>query len=396
MNVSTKKTAIPVKHAPRVAVLVDTSTSWGRRIIKGISDYMRKHEAWHVFLEARGQEEKLHLPKGWECDGVIARVGTKSLAEKLEKQKIPVVNVSGIQIPGCEFPRVTSDQRIVAKMAASYLLGRGFHNFAYFGLKGLKYIAEHQHAFVEEIKDSGHSCQLYSVRPRSGAEPDWKLNLYNLGKWLKSLPKPLAVFAWNASSGREVIYACQEVGLLVPDEVAVLTNSDDDVLSEFLQTPLSGVVAGAEQIGHEAARMLDCLMHRQPLAEINAFIPPQTVVTRQSTDTIAIPDRAVVSAINFIRANAAEPIKVTAVARAAGISRRVLERRFLRTLERSPAEEIRRVHFEKAKEMLLKTDIPIPDVAESSGFGSPEYMAYVFKSEINKTPLQYRKDVRSR
>lgn len=42
---------------PRVAVLVDTSSSWGRQIVVGIHDYIRKHERWQMFIEARGLQE---------------------------------------------------------------------------------------------------------------------------------------------------------------------------------------------------------------------------------------------------------------------------------------------------------------------------------------------------
>jgi LacI family transcriptional regulator len=80
---------------------------------------------------------------------------------------------------------------------------------------------------------------VHGVRPRTGAEPDWTLDLEALGRWLKSLPKPVVILAWNASSRRELIYACQEAGIVVSEEVAVLSSSQDDVLCEFLQLPIS-------------------------------------------------------------------------------------------------------------------------------------------------------------
>jgi LacI family transcriptional regulator len=103
-----------------------------------------------------------------------------------------------------------------------------------------------------------------------------------------------------------------------------------------------------------------------------------------------------VKALGFIRENAAKPVQVSDVAQETGVSRRVLERRFLQALGRSPATEIRRVHLERAKSLLVGTDLPIPEVADAAGFGSSEYFAYVFKTEMRKTPLQYRKEIRSR
>jgi LacI family transcriptional regulator len=379
-----------------VAVLVDTSTSWGRRILKGISSYTNKNALWQVFVEARGLEEKLCVPSGWKGDGVIARVGNLAMVEELKALRIPVVNVSGIQLPHEHFPCVTTDLAISAKLAAEHVLDRGFRHFAYFSLLGLAYVSTHQEAFIRVIQEAGCECEVHAIKPRTGAEPDWSLDLVRLGDWLKNLPKPVAILTWNASSSREIIYACQEAGLLVPEEVAVLSGSDDDVLCELLQIPVSAILAAAEQIGHEAARVLNGLMRKRTAPKKLILIPPLGVVARQSTDTLAIKDPALVAALRFIRANAPKPIQVNDVARHAAVSRRVLERRFIHLLGRTPAAEIRRIHIERAKKLLVETDVAIPEVAESSGFGSPEYMAYVFKAELDQTPLRYRKETRNR
>ncbi len=49
---------------PRVAVLIDTSTDWSRRVITGIRQYISANDFWHVFIEPRGCEERLELPIG--------------------------------------------------------------------------------------------------------------------------------------------------------------------------------------------------------------------------------------------------------------------------------------------------------------------------------------------
>jgi LacI family transcriptional regulator len=225
---------------------------------------------------------------------------------------------------------------------------------------------------------------------------DWNSDLTGLGQWLKSLPKPVGILAWNYSSGREIMFAAELAGLLVPEEVAVLCGGDDDLLCEMLHTPMSGIRVASEQIGHEAARVLDRMMRggKPPLESV--FFPPSNIITRHSTDTLAIQDRALARALSFIRENAANRIEVKDVTRHSGVSRRALEQRFMQVMRRTPAGEIRRVHLERAKRLLEETDLPIPDVAESAGYGSPEYMAGVFRSELQTTPLKYRKEIRGR
>lgn len=381
---------------PRVAVLVDTSTSWGRRLHVGIHNYDREHGPWQLFVEPRGMEEKLRVPAGWRGDGIIARVGSVAMAEELQALGVPVVNVSGIELPKASFPRVTTDLKASAELAAKHFLERGFKHFAYFSLVGLPYVAIHQQAFADAIAGADGDFALLAVKPRAGAEPDWNLDLAKLGNWLKSLAKPVAVLTWNPSSAREIIYACQEAGLLVPEEVAVLSGSDDELLCDLLHVPVSGIMAPCDDIGYKAARLLDQLMRGQPVPKQPELIAPSGVATRQSTDILAISDTALVKAMSYIRQNAARPIQVSEVARQAGASRRVLERRFINLLNRTPAEEIRRVHLERAKQMLSETDLPIPDVAEAAGFGSPEYLAYVFGKAMGTSPRKFRDKARHR
>ena len=126
------------------------------------------------------------------------------------------------------------------------------------------------------------------------------------------------------------------------------------------------------------------------------LIPPLGITTRQSTDTLALRDAVLSRAMSFIHENAARPIRVNDVAAHVGVSRRLLEMKFSAALHRPPAEEIRRTRLERAKELLHRTDMAIPAVAEAAGFGSPEYLSHVFRTALGCTPLRYRRDARSR
>ena len=98
----------------------------------------------------------------------------------------------------------------------------------------------------------------------------------------------------------------------------------------------------------------------------------------------------------YIRDHATEPIRVEDVTRAVVISRRQLERYFQETLGRTPAAEIRRLRLERAKDLLVSTDLPIAEVAQASGFGTAEYLATLLKATTGLTPLKYRSRIRGR
>jgi LacI family transcriptional regulator len=82
------------------------------------------------------------------------------------------------------------------------------------------------------------------------------------------------------------------------------------------------------------------------------------------------------------------------VLRAVPVSRRSLERRFRATLERGLGEEIRRVHLERAKDLLATTALSVAEVAERAGFSSVHYLSRVFRQETGQTPTAYRRPFR--
>jgi LacI family transcriptional regulator len=380
---------------PRVALLVATSTSWGRRIVTGINQYIRKHDPWHVFIEARSESEILRLPANWQGDGIIARINNQSMAKDISSHDIPVVNVSRVCPRGYGFPHLTSDIHKTAELAFEHFRERGFRNFGYFSLIGINYVADQQRAFAAVLKKSGYHCRVYKIKASRGGIADWNASIPALAKWLNSLPKPIGILTWNAGSGRMVIHGCQQAGLHVPEEVAVLSGADDDLLCKVSNIPLSGILGANEQIGYEAAELLDRLMRGQPSMRQPKFIAPIGVTARRSTDTLAIQEKQLVSALRYIENHSSDPIQVQDLVNHIDISRRSLEKLFLEVLGRTPAEEIRRVHFERAKSLLLESDMDIPQVANSSGFGSSEYMAYVFKKRINVSPFKFRNQIRN-
>jgi LacI family transcriptional regulator len=256
---------------------------------------------------------------------------------------------------------------------------------------GLGYVNAHRTVFADLVAAGGGDFASLAVKPMAGAEPDWRLDLASLGEWVKGLAKPVAILCWNASSAREIVFACHEAGLHVPEEVAVLSQADDEALCETSLVPISGIAVSGEGIGHQAAEVLDGRMQGRKRLPQATLIAPLGIVTRQSTDTLAMGDPAVVRALSFLRQRATQPVRVGEMARHAGVSRRVLERRFMDLLHRSPADQIRRTHLDHACRLLIETDLPMGRVAELSGFSSQAYFSDLFRRQLGLTPVHYRR-----
>mgnify|MGYP003585928207 CR=1 FL=1 len=372
-----------------VAVLVETSTQWGRQVIAGIVDYVQQGHAWQLHVEPWGFDERMSVPKGWQGHGVIACVHTTELVRHLAQVNCPVVNVSGFDLPGITFPRVTTDFEAAARLASEYYYDRGFKHCAYFGVRSLRAVFKHAESFCREATARAMSCSVFSAE-LPGAASEWQSHREALSAWLARLPKPVGIFTWDAVGAREVFYAAQEAHLLVPEEVAILSGSEDELFCQSTPVPLSGLQSAAMQIGFQAAQRLDCAMHRRrQLASI--VLPPLGIVERPSTDTLAVSDPAVLKAVRYIREHAHENYRVSDVVRQSGLSRRMLEIRFAEQLQRTIAQEIRRTHLERACDLLRNHALSMPEVAAQSGFSSPERLATVFHKTYGVTPLQYRK-----
>ena len=107
---------------PRVALMIETLTVYGRNLLQGITRYLRSHRSWSIFLE---QREVDTAPPGWlrtwQGDGVITRWSDPRVAEWLIKQGLAAVNLSDRR-PAFGLARINSDDRAIGRLAAEHLL----------------------------------------------------------------------------------------------------------------------------------------------------------------------------------------------------------------------------------------------------------------------------------
>lgn len=380
----------------RVAILIETSTTWGAELVAGIAEYVRRRGKWSMFVEPRGRYERIRLPRDWQGDGIIARVTHPLLAEDIKESGLPAVNVSWIRLRELDIPQVTADEAAVGRLAAQHFLDRGYRNFAYFGPDTrMGYEDRLGPTFSERIATQGGHCEVFEARRSSGNRRGWLAEISALIPWLRSLPKPTALLTWNDLRARQVTEACREAGICVPEDIAVLGGEYDALTSEVSIPPLSSIDHNPRRVGNEAARVLDLMMAGEPAPREPVLIPLRGVIQRQSTNSLAIDDRPLAEALHFIRTNLHRPIGVGDVVEATSLSRRLLEQRFQKALGRSPAAEIRRVRIERAKQLLTDTQLSVAQVALASGFNFVEAMNVVFRREAGLTPTQYRRQTSS-
>ncbi|QDU57042.1 AraC family transcriptional regulator [Aeoliella mucimassa] len=384
----------PLRH---VTLLVESSTTWGSDIVQGIADYANDHANWVIYYEPRGKYEVLHLPDDWRGDGVIARVTTESLGDQIVAAKVPAVNVSWHAYHGGLIPRCTTSERLSAEMIAQHFLDRGFRRFAYFGdCRRAKHADLFGSAFIEIIEQSGFVCHKHPCVTRNVKEgAPTRQEQLELMEWVQQLPKPIALLAFNDVRGRQVVEACRQSGIAVPDDIAVMGGEHDKLASQMSRPRLSSIDLSSHRVGFEAAKLLDRMMAGKQPPTDPILIPPARILVHASTDTLAVEDELVSQALHFIAAQLHRPINVKHILEHVPTSRRVLEQRFRDLLGRAPAEEIRRARIERTKRLLAETDKSLRQIARDCGFLHAEVLSRVFRRTEGITPSEYRKRVRT-
>ena len=379
------------KGRRQVGLLVQTANDWHRQILRGVANFAHEHGGWDFYIEPRGFFEEPRIPSGWRGDGVITRLTSEPLTQAIRDLGVPAVNVSWLGTHSPEIPQVVSDEAACGRMAAEHLLELGFVHLAYvrplgrpgYGdLLGKAYAAraEESNAWAGDFPDAAADL----------AQPphEWR---DELAAWLVTLPRPVGLLVWNSNIGREVTVACSKINLHVPDDVAIVCSEHDALMSSLATIPLSNLDQSPSRVGYKAAELLERLMQGEAPPADPIFVPPVGVVLRQSSDTMATEDRLVADAIRFIRQNCQRPIKVVDVRKFLGISRRSLEHRFSQVVGRSPAAVIRRARVERAKRLLIETDLPVVTIAGRTGFNHAEVLIRTFRRELGISPGEFRK-----
>ena len=376
----------------RVLVLIETSRNFERELIEGIAQYAKKKGSWQLHFELRGFAAlSPDVLKKWPGDGFIARTTNRRQAEMLWATKLPMVELCGH--PDYGVAPVDCDNAALGRMAAEHFLDRGLRHFAYFTHGNAWWIESHCQEYCKALKTYGFDCRIYPAPPSPDAmKIIWQESQRpHVAEWLRALPRPIGIYTAGDWIAVRLLEVCLENELAVPEEIAILGLENDVTVCESVKPTLSSIDLDMRRVGYEAAQLLDRMMAGEKPPKDVILVPPGRVVVRQSTDLMLIEDADVVRALQFIREFACASIDVDRVAEAVGLSRSVLQRRFLKHLKRAPKSEIMRVRIERAKTLLTNSDKINENLAHKCGFSSLRYFIMAFCREAGMTPGAYRR-----
>ena len=359
--------------------------------MRGIGDYCRNHEPWillrrpPLYLE----EKESILGELLNCgiDGIITRMPEH--ITKITSRRIPVILARSLK-QHSKIPMIVSDSEAIGKLGADHFLHRGFKHFAFCGYDDMPWSQIRKRNFSEKITASGFKVFTFD-QSKAAAKHSRNKELYLLGEWLISLPKPVGLMTCSDDCSKDVLEICQLEGIKVPFEVAILGVDDDDLICNLPYIHLSSIKLNYQRAGYEAAKLLNSLMNGEKMCGQRIDIHPLDVVERQSTDITVIEDNEVSRAIQFIDQNARKAIQVADVVNATLLSRRNLYIRFKKAVGHSLYSEIRRSRAKEVARALLDTNMSVTQIAQSLDFWGVDHISRFFRKAAGMSPLAYRK-----
>jgi LacI family transcriptional regulator len=374
---------------PQVVLLLESSRGAGRALLRGFANYARHHGPWAFNWEPGGLNEIWPRLSRLNAQGVFLRDGKH--IRKVLALGIPTVVVGHRKEVFPDVAHVVTDSESAGRLAAEHLLGCGFKHFAFCGPSHIRWSAARRESFHRHLKQFGRKVHFFNA-PAEGHKTSWKTEHAIMGRWLKSLPKPVGVMACNDDAAHHLVEACKTARLHVPDQVGIIGVDNDELVCELSSPTISSVAINFERAGYESARLLDEWMRRGKISRPARIVAPATrVIPRLSTDILAVEDAQLLKALRFIRDHARENMSVADVARAAGLSRRALENRFRLELGRSILREIRRIRVDLIAQMLMETDLPVSDIAGALGYENLQHIARYFRKEKHMSLMAFRK-----
>ena len=360
-----------------------------KEIVKRIYEYGRERN-WQI--ELCGQR----VPDRWSGDGIVSDyLELPDFAPIAGFRSIPTV--SRLLPPRGNIRTIRPDTLQIAEMIADYFSAKGFTRFATVVPK----------IFPEDIdgKPRDVLMALQRVLESRGLEffrclweeelmeserNDYRKRRMVLHRFFSAIPRPFA-FVLSSSTALPIVYrVLNELNLRVPEEVAVLSNNDDCLVTENAMVPTSYVSGEFPVLGRKLPELLDRMMAGEKIPEEPIYVTPSSIISRRSTDSLAVTDIRLARAVGFFLQNYMNLIGVEDAARVAGVSRGMLIRLFQQHFGKGPRRFLQEIRMNQIRHLLDGTELPLSEVARRVGYGSDMALSLAFKRETGMAPGAYR------
>ncbi len=389
-----------LSRKPLIGIRIPPWATFARRVIDGVLEVSRLRGSWRLQTDenAMGELEQREIDVNWRGDGLILFRLSPKESRVFARRGVAVINISSEGEPSIE-PRVIPHNEEVGCLAGKHLLDLGLKRFAFVGRRstihqderlcsGTRVYTEERWAGFQRTVGPVPKC-LIDI-PDLRGETAWRHVRRELVRFFHTLEPPVGIFAVDDPLAVGVLHACEEAGLSVPEQIAVVGFGNDTTFCHSAVPPLTSVAYPGRELGIRAAKRLWQRMNGEEIDAVTR-IPIHRIVRRESTDILAFADPAVERAVRFIRDRAPhEAVLVSRVCEIAAMSSSLLRLRFEKYLGRSPKAEIARVRHEHLKTLLTETEASLGEISNGMNFATPQELSRFFHRMEGTSPSSYR------
>lgn len=211
-------------------------------------------------------------------------------------------------------------------------------------------------------------------------------------KWLKSLHKPLALYACNDLCAQYMTEICRKASINIPSDIALMGSDDDEFLCNITYPGITSIKLDFEKQGYELARKIDIMVNSGEIKPYRIPLEAIEIIERGSTQRYNISDPYVKTIVDRMVQHFTEDISISDLTEDIPLSRRSIELRFKADMTPySMLQFLNMLRLEYFANLLKNTTIPIFEAADKSGFDEQYKVFRLFKKHFGCTPLEYRK-----
>ena len=380
----------------KVLVILPSDKFLHRQILEGVLAYGHERGPWQFHFETGDRyEQGMEKVRRWGCNGIVAMVRDNGQLQKMLNTKVPAVFLnpprSGRRTgtPPRWATFVRRNQEDVGRSAAEYFLERGYREFAFIGTpRQTEWCERRLDGFRSRLARDNVECSVFSGAPEADCD-DFDRESQHVAKWLKTLKPGTALYASRDRRAVQMLNMCIDLGIPVPDGLAVLGTDNDEVLCESVTPSLSSISLDGRNAAMLCAMLLDKHMQGRKVEPLVDLAFP-SVVTRQSTDATLVPDAFIAKALSIVRRDLSAGHTIADIAKELKVSRRTLETKANLVLGTTLKNEINRIRLNEAVRLISNTGLSIQAVAERCGFCCASHLNTRFKAAFGYSPSVFR------
>ncbi len=372
----------------KILLLIDYSSEFDRKLLRGLVQYSKEHGPWifyrlpSYYRKLYGEEGVLKWARKWKADAIIGQWNSQN-SESLNKLNIPVV-LQNYHHRSSIFSNITGDYKGTGKIAADFFAQRLFKDYAYFGVKGVIWSDERREGYEQEVKCRGGNFYCYE---NNRSEDEIR---EDVSRWLKSLPKPIALFCCDDAHALYISEVCKINNINIPEDVSLLGVDNDSLICTISDPPISSIELDVEKGGYALGRRVHQLINKESANQFNIVINPIRIEIRQSSEKFNIKDPYILKTVEFIEEYYNTNLTVEQLTDNIPLSRRNLEVKFKKSMGTSIYQYILTCRINHLADKLLVSDASMANLALEVGFKDSNNLSRIFKKYKGCSPKEYK------